>query len=102
MTATREETEVGSLKEKITVGACALVIALVGVVWAVTWGNVGSQVDDATAELKALKHDANAVVERVKAVEINREEIFRRLDRIEKKLEAVDDKLGTIIRKVEK
>ena len=87
--------------EKILTAACGLVLALVGTVWAVSWGSANSKINDANTSIQELQRVFPSQAERIKCLEANQEENKRRLERIERKLDVVGDQVNSMDSKVE-
>ena len=75
--------------EKILVGACALLVALVGTVWALSFGTLNGRCTDTETDINVIQESIKTHGERIKFLEATQEENKRRLERIENKLDTV-------------
>ena len=75
--------------EKILIGACTLLVALVGTVWAISFGAVNGRCENAETDIHSMREGIKAHGERIKFLEAMQEENKRRLERIENKLDTV-------------
>lgn len=88
--------------DRVMVAACGLVLALVGTVWAVTWGATKADVQDNTEEIRAIQQCIKYHGERIMFMEASQEENKRRLERMEKKQDVIDEKVNLILLRVDK